>query len=75
MPRAIIYNCDICGAQRKEANHWFAAVISTVGVSIITWASADQEGKLNYNYARYLCGQECTHKLLDQFLQSVSETK
>jgi hypothetical protein len=74
MPRAITYNCDVCGAQRKEANHWFVAIISTVGVSIITWESAARDGKLDYD-VKYLCGQACAHKLLDQFLQSTSESE
>jgi hypothetical protein len=75
MPRAITYNCDVCGAQRKEANHWFAAAISPIGMTIYTWASAVQDGRLDRNFIRYLCGQSCAHKLLDQFLQSPSETE
>jgi len=74
MPRAITYNCDICGAQRKEANHWFISFRPAKdGLIIKTWDWAAREGRLDYPEIKYLCGQSCAHKQLDQFLQSTSE--
>ena len=75
MPRAITYNCDICGAQRKEANHWFVAIYTATAISFITWANVVRGGKLDYTCIKYLCGQSCAHKLLDQSLQSPSESE
>ena len=75
MPRAITYNCDICGAQRKEANHWFVAFNAIKEISFGTWAQADCDGLLHDEGAIYLCGQACAHKQLDQFLQSTSESE
>jgi hypothetical protein len=75
MPRAITYNCDICGAQRKEANHWFVAVTSSARVLFTTWTSAERNDRFDSDNVKYLCGQSCAHKLLDQFLQSSSESE
>jgi hypothetical protein len=66
------YTCDVCGAERLEANHWFVGAlskrISTVlplHFTFYVWATGRnvQEAKLFH-----LCGQDCAHKLLDQFL-------
>ena len=63
-----IFNCDQCGAERKEANHWFVVRMTALGLYFNTWAWAEQEGLLEDSLTTHLCGQQCAHKLLDQFL-------
>jgi hypothetical protein len=75
MPRAITYNCDICGAQRKEANHWFAVYPAGEGITFLDWKRAMLSGRLDIIGVSFICGQACAHKLLDQFLNPTSESE
>ena len=71
------YSCDICGVERKEANHWFMATKDAACLSIESWNAAEIENRLDDEDAIHLCGQVCAHKLLDRFLteSSVTSTK
>lgn len=62
------YNCNICGVERKEANHWFVATKDRGRFSIEAWDVAERENRLDNEDAIHLCGQVCAHKLLDRFL-------
>jgi hypothetical protein len=62
------YSCNICGVERKTANHWFVATQGNGYLHIVPWHIAEREGKLNDDNAIHLCGQVCAHKLLDRFL-------
>jgi hypothetical protein len=75
MPRAITYNCDICGAQRKEANHWFVVYPVGEGITFLDWKRAIRSGRLDITGVSFICGQACAHKLLDQFLNPTSESE
>jgi hypothetical protein len=68
------YTCDVCGAERKEANHWFVACQTHAGLDFHTWGWALREEMLNEERLMHLCGRLCAHKKLDQFLASVSFT-
>jgi hypothetical protein len=56
------YICNICGAERKEANHWFVAQLGEDFLRLMHWPEAPESFHL------HMCGQVCAHKLLDQFL-------
>jgi len=62
------YNCEVCGAERKEANHWFVFTRTAVGLHFRTWNWAVREDALDDDDQGHLCGQGCAHKLLDDFL-------
>lgn len=68
------YSCDICGVERKEANHWFMATKDAVCLSIESWDAAEIENWLDNEDALHLCGQVCAHKLLDRFLAEATKT-
>ncbi len=60
------YICDICGAKRKEANHWFSARLGYArgtpsSVTFQRWEDSDEHDS-------HLCGQECVHKMLDKWM-------
>ena len=57
-------SCDICGAEKKQTNHWFVAYEHTGELRIGGWNSrhCKRAG------ARHLCGQTCLHKLVDEFM-------
>jgi hypothetical protein len=66
MARKETVTCDVCGAERKEVNHWFVLAFSPEhgSVSVFPWDRATyyiKDGK-------HVCGQACAHKLLDEFL-------
>ena len=56
--------CDICGAHKFEANHWFMAFEHKGTLKISPW------GVLNNLHPRmkHLCGQKCLHLYVDDFL-------
>jgi hypothetical protein len=56
--------CDICGAHKFEANHWFMAFEHKGTLKISPW------GVLNSVHPRmkHLCGQKCLHMFVDDFL-------
>ncbi len=61
------YICDICGAERKETNHWFAA---NVGRTLVLRQWEDkQKGNA------HICGQECVHKMLDKWMSEKEKGK
>jgi hypothetical protein len=67
MSEVINYYCDVCGAQRKEANHWFSALID------LPFANQDLCSGLTFvqfvpQLKIHLCGQACARRLLDCYL-------
>ena len=55
------YTCDVCGAERKEGNHWFSVLFTSGGAHLRKW---QERGDSDY----HLCGQECVHKMLDKWM-------
>ena len=61
-----IYECNICGAERKEANHWFVAMeIDGEGISIRPWKYSPH---VDDEEAKHLCGQACVHSFVDRHI-------
>lgn len=56
-------SCDMCGVQKREANHWFIAFEEKGELRIAGWASPR---RLSTGTA-HLCGENCVHKLLSSF--------
>lgn len=56
--------CDVCGAQRREANHWFIAYEEAGELRISSWALS----RLLSAGTKHVCGERCTHKLMSEFL-------
>jgi hypothetical protein len=57
-------SCDLCGAQKREANHWFIAYQESGELHVSNWASPH----LFRPGTKHLCGENCLHKLLSTFL-------
>lgn len=66
------YACDICGAQRKDANHWFKAyrLNGVVGIVIVSWEVTVVSGKLELSVhsEAHLCGADCVTQWLSKNL-------
>lgn len=62
-------SCDICGAEKKQTNHWFVACEQAGELRVSGWSSRN---KLRTG-SKHLCGQTCLHKLLDEFLARTVE--
>lgn len=63
--------CNLCGAVKKDVNHWYA-VVTLPGqvITIITWSVAEEffaANKPSLKEALHLCGQACVRKELDRF--------
>lgn len=61
--------CDVCGAEKGDANHWLV-VRSGLRFTATSWKMALDEGDVSE--AQHICGQECLHKRLSQWLESIS---
>jgi hypothetical protein len=60
-------SCDICGAEKKQTNHWFVAYEQAGELRVSGWISRN---RLKAD-AKHLCGQACLHKLADDFMARV----
>lgn len=60
-------SCDICGAEKKQTNHWFVAYEQAGELRVSGWSSRN---RLKAD-SRHLCGQACLHKLADDFMARV----
>lgn len=71
MPLTSTAKCDLCGAERKQCNHWFLGRVSRgvrkrLAILSYTDAEAMQGGDI-------LCGEACTHKWLGQNLKELTQ--
>ena len=57
-------SCDICGAEKRQTNHWFVAYEHSGELRVSEWASRH---RLRPG-SKHLCGQTCLHKLVDEFV-------
>ena len=62
-------SCDICGAEKKQTNHWFVVCEQGGELRVSGWGSRN---RLRAG-SKHLCGQTCLHKLLDDFLARTIE--
>ena len=60
-------SCDICGAEKKQTNHWFVANEQGGELRISGWSTRI---RLRAG-TRHLCGQTCLHKLVDEFMARI----
>jgi len=57
-------SCDICGAEKRQTNHWFVACEQAGELRIAGWSSRNRLR----SGTKHLCGQTCLHKLVDEFM-------
>lgn len=57
-------SCDICGAEKRQTNHWFVAYEQDGELRVSGWTS---RRRLRPG-SKHLCGQTCLHKLVDEFI-------
>lgn len=57
-------SCDICGAEKRQTNHWFVAYEQGGELRVSGWTSRH---RLRPD-SKHLCGQTCLHKLVDEFM-------
>jgi hypothetical protein len=57
-------SCDICGAEKKQTNHWFVAYSHAGELRVSGWSA---QRRLRAG-SKHLCGQTCLYKLVDEFI-------
>lgn len=57
-------SCDICGAEKRQTNHWFVASEQGGELRLSGWSSRMRQRAVT----KHLCGQTCLHKLVDEFM-------
>jgi len=60
-------SCDICGAEKRQTNHWFIATEHGGQLRVSGWNA----GTHLRTGTKHLCGQACLHKLADEFMERV----
>jgi len=82
MAKSETITCDVCGVVKGSVNHWYivqltsrysAAEESKPGLPIVGWCIRLWQENFNEDdpHVKHVCGQECSHKLLDEFFQKV----
>jgi hypothetical protein len=67
------YCCDVCGKDKGETNHWFAVwAINEMEFRVLPWQEAVEASSLEK--CQHICGEECLHKRLSQWLDINSKT-
>ena len=68
MSQSLTYLCDVCGAGKLTANHWWRALVTRNGAAvrftIVPWENFTGRPKLEI----HLCGLECAHKAMAKAL-------
>jgi hypothetical protein len=64
-------SCDICGAEKKQTNHWYVACEQAGEMRLGGWNSRMRQRP----GAKHLCGQTCLHKLVDEFMARASAAR
>jgi hypothetical protein len=57
-------SCDICGAEKRQTNHWFVTYEQGGELRVSGWSSRH---RLKPG-SKHLCGQTCLHKLVDEYM-------
>jgi hypothetical protein len=57
-------SCDICGAEKRQTNHWFVAYEQAEELRLCGWSSRQRKRP----GSMHLCGQKCLHKLVDDYM-------
>ena len=57
------FTCDICGIEKKVANHWFIAFEHNGTLKLSAWSALNRKRQM-----KHLCGQSCVHRLVDEFM-------
>jgi hypothetical protein len=60
-------SCDICGAEKRQTNHWFVAWEHDGELRVTGWSARTRLR----GGAKHLCGQVCLHKLADDFMERI----
>lgn len=76
MPVIKQYKCDGCGAEKREANHWWALSVVAGVLYLQTFDQRMQslihlpprQRELVEDGAEILCGQECVTKKISEFM-------
>lgn len=64
--RLVVYQCDVCGRRKGDANHWFLIFPGVKECIIRPWDATFS----NHGMWSHICGDECLHKKLQEFLTS-----
>jgi hypothetical protein len=71
----VVLVCDVCGRQKGATNHWYVAVTDPAthdrpGSEGIAFGPIDAETFDRDTKREHICGQECLHKRLAQWLET-----
>jgi hypothetical protein len=68
MAAQITINCDVCGKQKGEVNHWFVIDVDSEGCHIQEFGVTDLNPENRNRTMKDVCGAECAIKVVQRFL-------
>ncbi len=69
MSERVQYTCDVCGAEKREANHWWLCVVNEDGFQLAPWGSTWYDSKQRPKVTpQHICGQDCATRKLSEFM-------
>lgn len=63
-----VITCDICKIEKSESNNWLMVMLNRgnpVGFVVYPWMPEEPLDQF-----KHVCGQECAHKILGQWLEA-----
>lgn len=61
--RRQVFSCDVCGMDKKTANHWFIIQLVNDEFRLSHW----NESKAKRKGTIHVCGMEHAHRLMGQY--------
>jgi rubrerythrin len=62
------YTCTVCAIEKKEVNHWFDFLLTANSFHAANFNRLRE--RLNDKDTDVVCGQQCLHKKLDEWLEA-----
>jgi hypothetical protein len=65
--------CNVCGRQKQETNHWLVAIVRDgfEGILFQPAEACSDPRNPDFKYED-ICGQECSHKRLSRWLDTLN---
>lgn len=64
----LAFDCEICGVEKRDVNHWYEVYNNGEGAIGIRHFQGNE-------FLKQVCGAACAHKLLDRWLSTGSLEK
>lgn len=65
------YTCDVCGTEKKAANHWWKIRMWRDEIRMVPWERSNATSRDEIEF--HLCGQACVITKVNEFMNTPTE--